>query len=285
MVDTVTRSVLAVFTFLFFTFFLYIISILLKIFFSNPHIWEKSRYILFVHMLINDALYLALGNFIFVTAMYSVHFSAPVCFVLHTLASCCFRVTPYNLAVMSLERYVAICFPLRHLKLCTVKRARSAILVIWLIGVCPSIADFIIYSIEGSFFSLHGFCDHLMLFVSPIQNVILSFINILSFAAVALIIVFTYIEVMLVARKIGSGGSSALKAGKTVMLHAFQLILCMVSFISTITETLLINYINYLLLTNYIMLTCLPRLLSPVIYGLRDEVFRKYIKKMYLIKF
>ncbi|CAJ0924417.1 unnamed protein product [Ranitomeya imitator] len=125
-----------------------------------------------------------------------------------------------------------------------------------------------------------------MLFVSPIQNVIMSFINILSFifATVALIIAFTYIEVMLVARKIGSGGSSAHKAGKTVMLHAFQLILCMVSFISTSTEVLLINYVSYLLITNYIILTCLPRLLSPVIYGLRDEVFRKYIKKINLIK-
>ncbi|CAJ0924414.1 unnamed protein product [Ranitomeya imitator] len=104
-VDAVTRSALAVFTLLIFTFFLYIISVLLKVFFSNPHIWEKSRYILFVHMLINDTLYLALGNFILVTAMYSVHFPVSVCFMLHTLATCCFRVTPYNLAVMSLERY------------------------------------------------------------------------------------------------------------------------------------------------------------------------------------
>ncbi|XP_077155389.1 odorant receptor 131-2-like [Ranitomeya variabilis] len=280
-VDAVTRSALAVFTFLMFTFFLYIISGLLKVFFSNPQIWEKSRYILFVHMLINDTLYLALGDFFLVTAMYSVHFPVSVCFMLHTLATCCFRVTPYNLAVMSLERFIAICFPLRHLHFCTAKRTRYVILVIWLIGVCPSIADctVIIYTIKGSFFSLHGFCGRSMLF-----NVIMSFINILSFAAVALIIAFTYIEVMLVARKIGSGGSSAHKAGKTVMLHAFQLILCMVSFISIITEVLLINYVSYLLITNYIILTCLPRLLSPVIYGLRDEVFRKYIKKMNLIK-
>ncbi|XP_069616049.1 odorant receptor 131-2-like [Ranitomeya imitator] len=286
-VHAVTRTVLVVFNLLFFTFFLYIISVLLKVFFSNPHIWEKSRYILFVHMLINDTLYLALGNFLLLSTNYSVSLPVPVCFMLHTLVACSFRVTPYNLAVMSLERYVAICFPLRHLEFCTAKKARSMILVIWVIGVCPSIADLtvIMYSIEVSFLSLYVSCDASLLALTPQQNVIKSIINIFSFAVVALIIAFTYIKVMLVARKIGSGGSSALKARKTVMLHAFQLILCLVSFISTITETVFIKNISYLLISNFLIFTCFPRLLSPVIYGVRDEVFRKYIKKLYLIKY
>ncbi|XP_077155387.1 odorant receptor 131-2-like [Ranitomeya variabilis] len=287
LVDAVIQTVLVVFTLLFFTFFLYIISVLLKVFFSNPHIWEKSRYILFVHMLINDTLFLALGNFLLLSTTYSVSLPVPVCFTLQTLTSCSFRVTPYNLAVMSLERYVAICFPLRHLEFCTAKKARSIILVIWVIGVCPSIADLtvIMFSTEKSFLSLYVACDLSLLALTPQQNVIKAIINFSSFAVVALIIAFTYIKVMLVARKIGSGGSSALKARKTVMLHAFQLILCMFSFISTINETQFIKYIRYLLTSSFLIFTCLPRLLSPVIYGLRDEVFRKYIKKLYFIKY
>ncbi|KAM3936215.1 odorant receptor 131-2-like [Leptodactylus fuscus] len=285
-VDVVTRTILVSLALLFFTLFLYIITILLKVFFSTPDIWETSRYILFAHMLINDTFYLALGNVILVTAMYSVYYPVPVCYILHTLASCSFRVTPYNLAVMSLERYVAICFPMRHLQFCTSKRARSAIVVVWIIGISPNIADFVvvIYSTNVAFYSLYVFCDRSMLVLSPLQNVVRSICNTLSFTLVALIIVFTYIKVMLVARKIGFGGSSALKASKTVMLHAFQLMLCMVSFISTITETYFINYITYLLISNFVMFTCLPRLLSPVIYGIRDEVFRKHIKKLNIIK-
>ncbi|CAJ0966992.1 unnamed protein product [Ranitomeya imitator] len=230
-----------------------------NVFFSNPHIWEKSRYILFVHMLINDTLYLALGNFLLLSTIYSLSLPVPVCFMLQTLATCSFRVTPYNLAVMSLERYVAICFPLRHLEFCTAKKARSMILVIWVIGVCPSIADLtvIMYSIEKSFLSLYVACDVPLLALTPQQNVIKSIINFFSFTMVALIIAFTYIKIMLVARKIGSVGSSALKARKTVMLHAFQLILCLVSFISTITETVFIKYISYLLISNFLIFTCL----------------------------
>ncbi|XP_056415979.1 odorant receptor 131-2-like [Hyla sarda] len=285
-VDFTTRTLLVILTFSFFAFFLYIITILLKVFFTAPHMQENSRYVLFVHMLINDTLYLALGNFLLATIMYSVYLPVPVCYLFHSVASCSFRVTPYNLAIMSLERYIAICFPLRHFEFCTRKRAKSAILVVWVVGFSPNIADFtaVIYSTKRTFYSLYVFCDRSMLVISPLQNVIRSFTNILSFTIVALIIVFTYIKVMLVARKVGSGGSSAHKAGKTVMLHAFQLLLYMASFISTLTETYLLNYITYLVISNFIMFTCLPRLLSPIIYGVRDEVFRKYIRKLYSIK-
>ncbi|XP_071989546.1 odorant receptor 131-2-like [Engystomops pustulosus] len=286
-VDAITRTIFVILSLLFFTFFVYIISILLKVFFTTPHVWEMSRYILFVHMLINDTLYLALGNFILVTIMYSVYFPVPVCYFIHTLATCSFRVTPYNLAVMSLERYIAICFPLKHIQFCTAARARSAIVVVWAVGFVPSIADIVvvIYSTKKTFYSLYVFCDRSMLIISPLQNVVRSFFNIFSFTMVALTIIFTYIKVMLVAKKIGSSGSSALKAGKTVMLHAFQLMLCMVSFISTLTETYLIDYVTFLLISNFVMFTCVPRLLSPIIYGVRDEVFRKYIRKLYAIKF
>ncbi|XP_075190115.1 odorant receptor 131-2-like [Anomaloglossus baeobatrachus] len=287
MLEPIHRTIITFLTLLFFTFFLYIISVLLKVFFSTPDIWETSRYILFVHMLINDTLYLALGNFILLSVIYSVYLPMPVCFMLHTLAACCFRVTPYNLAAMSLERYIAICFPLRHLQFCMAKNARSAILVLWIIGVGPGIAYFtaIICSTKRRFLSFYVVCDSSLLIIYPLQNMIRSIINILSFTTVALIIVFTYIKVMMVARRIGSGRSSALKAGKTVMLHALQLILCMVSFISTITETLFMSHFVYLLTSNFIILTCLPRLLSPVIYGLRDDIFRKYLKKNYSLKF
>ncbi|XP_044140290.1 odorant receptor 131-2-like [Bufo gargarizans] len=264
-----------------FSFFFYFTAIMLKVFFTTPHMQEDPRYVLFVHMLINDTLYIILGNLMVVPFMYSIYIPVAICFIITSLAGYSFLVTPYNLALMSLERYIAICFPLRYLQFCTPKKAKYAIAVVWVIGLSLIIVNLTvaIYSAERTSYSLYVLCDGSMLMLNPIQDVVRTFTNILSFTVVALIIVYTYINVMLVARRIGSSGSSAIKASTTVMLHAFQLVLCMVAFISTITETYIKNYMYYLILSNYVLFVCLPRLISPFIYGVRDEAFQKHIRK------
>ncbi|XP_044140292.1 odorant receptor 131-2-like [Bufo gargarizans] len=280
-VDDVTRTAFLITSLLGFFFFFYFIAIMLKVFFTTPQMQENPRYILFIHMLINDTLYVIWGIVIVLFFMHSVYVPMIVCFIIHIMSSCSFRVTPYNLAVMSLERYIAICFPLRHLKFCTPKRAKYAIAMVWVIGLSLSIANFTsgIYSTESTSYSVSVLCDGSLLMISPVQRMVRSFTNIVSFTGVALIVVFTYINVMLVARKVGSGGSSAHKAGKTVMLHAFQLMLCMASFITNLTETYVKNYMYFLIVSNYVLFMCVPRFLSPLIYGVRDEALQKHIRK------
>ncbi|KAI5085736.1 olfactory receptor 2M5, partial [Silurus meridionalis] len=66
---------------------------------------------------------------------------------------------------------------------------------------------------------------------------------------------------------------------KTVMLHLVQLGLCLTSFLYSLIErtvamagnSSLFRDIRYL---NYLFLLILPRCLSPLIYGLRDDVVR-----------
>ncbi|XP_040278440.1 odorant receptor 131-2-like [Bufo bufo] len=279
-VDDLARTVFLTTTFLCFIFFFYFIAIMLKVFFTTPHMQENPRYILFVHMLINDTLFIIITNYIVVASMYSVYFPMAVCFIIQSIAGCIFLVTPYNLAVMSLERYIAICFPLRHLQLCTLRRAKYAIVVVWIIGLSICSVNFIttMYFAERSSYLIYDICAAIKV-VSPIQNIVRTFNTILSFTTVALIILYTYINVMLVARKVGSGRSSAFKAGKTVMLHAFQLILCLFAFISTVTETYVKSYTYYLLVLNHLLFKCFPRFLSPLIYGVRDDAFLKHIRK------
>ncbi|KAM8977718.1 odorant receptor 131-2-like [Pelodytes ibericus] len=279
----ITQMVIVIFIVLFFCFFLYLIALLLSVYFTTPHVQENARYILFAHMLINDALYLSASNGLFLTATYAVHIPVPICYAATTLAASTFRITSYNLAAMSLERYVAICYPLRHFQFCSSQRANMIIIFMWVVGVMPNVADFFAMksSVQDDFFSLYVLCNRAMLAINPLQSTIRSITFISSLTLVALLIVFTYIKVMLVARKIGSGTSSAFKAGRTVMLHAVQLLLCMTAFISTITETIFEEYFIYLILFNFLAFTFFPRFLSPVIYGIRDEVFRKYIRKFY----
>ncbi|XP_063806694.1 odorant receptor 131-2-like [Pseudophryne corroboree] len=269
-----------------FCIFNFLMVIILSVYFMSSHMQDEPRYVLFIHMLISDTMYLTLGLFVFFVSAYLIYFPAPVCYILVTASSSGLVVTPVNLAVMCLERYVAICFPLRHAVLCTRQKSYLAIAVIWIIGLTPNLADFIIlcFSVKQNFFSFYCLCGKTVFIVSQAQSTLWYFAHALTFSLVGLIIAFTYIKIMLVAVKVDSGKTSASKAGRTVILHVLQLLLCLTAFTYAITEAYLRKYLYMLPLINFFFFMCLPRCISPLIYGLRDEVFGKYIKSLVLCK-
>lgn len=259
--------------------FFYFVVVILCAFFTIAYIKEKARYVLFIHMILNDSLYLIVVFALYVAYMYYVYIPASLCYTMLTISTSTFRVTPYNLSVMSLERYVAVCFPLRHTQMCTPRSTTIALACIWAIALIFNLADIVVLGskVGKNFFSLSVVCSRGSMTATQAQGIITLCSSTISFTAVGLIIIYTYIQVVLVARKIGSDKSSAFKAGKTIMLHAFQLILCMMSFSSFFTETYLKIYQVFLSIINYLVFMCLPRLISPLIYGLRDETLRKYM--------
>ncbi|XP_063806697.1 odorant receptor 131-2-like [Pseudophryne corroboree] len=259
--------------------FLYFMAIILNAFFTVPHVRENPRYILFIHMLVNDLVYLTVSFFLFLSLLCAVYMPVLVCYTIITFSTCTFSITPYNLAVMSLERYVAICHPLRHAELCTAQRSSIAIAIMWTVGLIPQLPDFIAFcfTVEKRVFSISILCNWPLLIVNEVQVVLRTVTIVISFSVVVLIIGYTYIKVMLVAKRIDSG-KSASKAGKTVLLHAFQLMLCMLSLLNSYTDKYLSPYFYYMPLINYFLLTCIPRFISPLIYGSRDEVLGKRMR-------
>ncbi|OCT93374.1 odorant receptor 131-2 [Xenopus laevis] len=264
-----------------FCIFLYFALLLLSVVFTTPHVREQSRYILFTHMIINDTVSLCISIFQFIAAMYSIPIPTVLCWIMIIFSKVSFLVTPNNLAVMSLERYVAICHPLRHAELCTCQRTNAAILVLWVIGLIPVTLEFIImgYLIGKSVLSINAICYWITPEVNRVQTIIRMITDSISFTSVGLILFYTYIRVLLVARKMVSGKSKASKAGKTVLFHGFQLLLCMSSFTNTITETYLIAYFAFVRITNFLVFIFLPKIISPLAYGMREEVFSQYVKK------
>ncbi|KAM3936213.1 odorant receptor 131-2-like [Leptodactylus fuscus] len=282
-INEVMRIVFSILSVFCFCISLYFMMVLLMVYFTTPYIRDSSRYILFIHMLLNDMLYLILTLFLSLAFQFNFYIQVPICYFILTLAIATFKITPYNLAAMAFERYIAICFPLRHAILCTAQRTYLTMMLMWVVGLLPGVADFVVLSrsVQKDFYSQNLLCKQERVIVQPLQNFIRSTTYICSLFLVALVILFTYIKVMLVARKSGSGRSSASKAGRTLMLHTLQLILCMLSLTSSITESYRGDYIVTLTMANFLLLMCFPRLLSPLIYGIRDEVFNKSIKKLY----
>ncbi|XP_040278443.1 odorant receptor 131-2-like [Bufo bufo] len=261
-------------------FFTYFITMILNVFFTTPHLRDHARYVLFVYMLMNDTFFLFLGFSLMLNSVYELYVPVPLCYVLYTLSSVTFRVTPYNLAAMALEQYVAICHPLRHVELCTAYRAHVTFTMIcFLLSISYVVELYIMLSSKTNIFSRYIICRQNLLIVNPIQNIIFSINFILCFTLVGIVILVTYIKIVLVAHRISSQSSSASKAGKTVILHAFQLLLSMASLLSTLTESFLIKKSELLPIANFLAFTCLPRFLSPMIYGIRDEALRKHMKR------
>ncbi|XP_071989056.1 odorant receptor 131-2-like [Engystomops pustulosus] len=278
----IVRNTLLTLILLSYCIFLYFVAIILYVYFTNPHIREKARYVLFVHMLINDTLLLSVIICLYLLAIYLIFFPLYICYPLLTYTVSAFRVTPYNLAVMSLEQYFAICYPLRYAEVCTAQRSLLAIRIMWIVTLFPQFLDLfaMCYSMPRNFFSTIMECKWLLLVMNSFQSILRSTIEIGSFTLVGLVIFYTYVRVMMVARKMGSGKSSAFKAKKTVLLHAVQLGLCMLSFTTSLTEVYLRRYFYFIPITSFFLFICLPRSISPLIYGIRDQVFQKQMRKM-----
>ncbi|KAM5180527.1 odorant receptor 131-2-like [Mantella aurantiaca] len=270
-----------------FVFFSYLMAVMLSVCFISTVARQEVRYVLFAHLLVNDSVYLFLSLFLFLIYCYPTKYPASFCYIIIFITSTSLKITPYNLAIMSLERYVAICFPLRHKEICTIHRMGIAIAIIWAIGLLPNIADFfvLIFSVQKTFFSQNMICIRSSFILASVQDTIRLASHASTFSLVGLIIIFTYIKIMVVALRVGSGKSSASKAGRTVMLHALQLLLCMMAYSYSIFEILLKGYITLLPFINFCFFMCLPRFLSPFIYGIRDELLRKQMKKYSLCCF
>ncbi|XP_059187168.1 odorant receptor 131-2-like [Centropristis striata] len=272
----------------FFCVFLCLIAVMLHIFASHRHFLDTTRYILFAYMLINDTLQLLSSVLLFLFVMGRVKFALVYCVPLMFFSIATFKNTPLILATMSLERYVAIFYPLQRPAAWRSDRIWIIILFLWLISCISTI---IYYSVGKSnpalnILSTPVLCKSSLVNSSPIQALLRAAVNILFFAVVAVVILFTYIRILLETRKLRQDKVSVSKAMHTVLLHGFQLLLSMLAFTHPITETLIVLHANWLpediAFFNYFCFILIPRFLSPLIYGFRDQSLRACIRKTFL---
>ncbi|XP_024915840.1 uncharacterized protein LOC112487731 [Cynoglossus semilaevis] len=106
--------------------------------------------------------------------------------------------------------------------------------------------------------------------------------NIVLMVLVWFILLYTYFMIISAAK---AASADAKKARNTVLLHGFQLLLCLLTYAyNPIMQSLLLLFPNALRDIRFsvsILVHVLPRLISPVVYGLRDKTFRKYLKTLF----
>ena len=69
-------------------------------------------------------------------------FCASIKYLLFTIESCCFfkgiNASSLSLTAFTVERYIAICHPMKAQRVCTVKRAKKIIVGVWIFAFCYS---------------------------------------------------------------------------------------------------------------------------------------------------
>uniref|UniRef100_A0A3Q3GRP7 Olfactory receptor 51B2-like n=1 Tax=Kryptolebias marmoratus TaxID=37003 RepID=A0A3Q3GRP7_KRYMA len=253
-----------------------------QVFYVNP------RYILFIHLVVNDMIQLTTTVSLFVISYVFYKINVSVCCLIVTVAVFTTLNTPINLAVMAMECYIAVCFPLRHAELCTVRRTYILIVCIWVLSAVSLMPDlFLILASEPAwlFFST-VFCDRDTMFRHPVSIKKRDISYIVYLTGVWLTLLFAYIKIFFVAQAANSADGNAKKARNTILLHGFQLLLCMLTYIAPMLRNSLVywfpkHYIHVLFVW-YIIIQVLPRFISPIVYGLRDKIFKQHLRK-YLI--
>ncbi|XP_062288561.1 odorant receptor 131-2-like [Scomber scombrus] len=244
---------------------------------------ETCRYILLYNLLFADTVLMTLSQLLYILSICRIILTYPVCGVLVMIANLTNEISPLTLVVMSLERYVAVCYPLRHATIITIRNTGVAITVVWafcslnvLIRVVL-LLDFPFEDLES--LQMKHFCNTLIMFLVPISDHYDKAYTCFLFISAGVAVISAYIGVIVAARSASTDKASAHKARNTLLLHLVQLGL---SLLSTMHNPLLIavsKIVTRIMLVRiqnvfYVFIFILPRCFSALIYGLRDQTIR-----------
>ncbi|XP_026169918.1 odorant receptor 131-2-like [Mastacembelus armatus] len=265
--------------------FLCINLLLLTTFYKKECFHTTTRYILFAVTLLSDSLLLFMSDILLILTHFNFTMHVWLCVIMCVLVFLYLTVTPVTLTAMTLERYVAICMPLHHAELCNIRRTKHCILIIHSLSSVPCIVILSTFfaSAPASLYKQYRICSLEIFVFYRWQSYLISAVYQFQFLIMCIVIVFSYVKIMKVAKSASGGNKkSTWKGLRTVVLHGFQLLLCLIQLWCPFIEAaiLMINFSSFenVRYFNYITFYLAPRCLSPLIYGLRDETFSLALK-------
>uniref|UniRef100_UPI0037E8791F odorant receptor 131-2-like n=1 Tax=Semicossyphus pulcher TaxID=241346 RepID=UPI0037E8791F len=250
---------------------------------SKPVFSETSRYVLLYNLLVADTLQMAMSQLLYVLSACRLMLPYPICGLLIMFARLTTDISPLTLVVMSLERYIAVCYPLRHAAIIPIRNTLVAIIGVWAFSSL-NVLTHLLLLLQFPFEDLESlqmkeFCSKLQMYLVPMSYVYNQAYTCFLFITAGVAITSSYIGVVVAARSASTDKESAHKVCKTLLLHLFQLGLSLMSMMHTtlliaISEIVRRSLFVYIMSVFYVFVYILPRCLSALIYGLRDQTIR-----------
>ncbi|XP_019131281.2 olfactory receptor 146-like [Larimichthys crocea] len=192
------------------------------------------------------------------------------------------------LAIMSYDRFIAICFPLKYHSIVTTPAIVAMLLSVWVFIF--SLAAFSVWLIDrlsfcGSLVINSFFCDH-----GPVHrlacndttlNRIVGYVSFIIVTCLPLVLIaLTYVCISIALSRTASR-KERVKALKTCTSHLILVAIFFLPILGTkiATAASSINHIGRIVNTS--LTYTVPALLNPIIYSLKTEDVLKSIKKLY----
>ncbi|XP_073674202.1 olfactory receptor 1E16-like [Garra rufa] len=195
----------------------------------------------------------------------------------------------YVLAVMAVDRYAAICYPLQYHSLMTNQNVLKLILGCWILGLLGPLmmairAYPLPYCAENTI--IHCYCDHVSITTLACTDRSLYSIPALINALVVLlgslaVIVFSYCSIFVAVMRI----SSTRGRMKTFSTCSPQLIIIALFFLPRcfiyLSGNIGIKFSTDLRLVIVMMYSLLPPMINPLIYCLRTDEVKKILRSQF----
>uniref|UniRef100_A0A8P4G7Q0 G-protein coupled receptors family 1 profile domain-containing protein n=1 Tax=Dicentrarchus labrax TaxID=13489 RepID=A0A8P4G7Q0_DICLA len=247
---------------------------------------ETSRYIFLYNLLFADTVLLVLSQLMYLLSACRVILTYPACGVLSMLCYLTNQISPLTLMVMCLERYVAVCHPLKHASIVTIRNTKMAIIVVWAFASLNVfiqvvlLLDFPFSDLDS--LQMESLCSVGAMFLGSMSDIYDKAYTGFVFTSAGVAVISSYIGVVIAARSASTDKASARKARNTLLLHLVQLGLTLLSTLHASIVVLLSKTLHRLIINRiksyfYVFIYILPRCLSSLIYGLRDQTIRSVL--------
>ncbi|XP_043539284.1 odorant receptor 131-2 [Chiloscyllium plagiosum] len=240
---------------------------------SEDRLRSQARFVLLFHLLVSGLIYFGLSSTFYLLIYLEVAMSASCCLILLMFLMMSGSTILLTLTVMAVDRYFAICHPLKYSSFCTPCK-------IWILSSMTWVVSAVIPLI---LVSQHMRKEPSQMFTScSISNFHSSYSmkhtsKILLICICTVLILFSYYKILVEGKRIGVLNRRNKRARSTILMHGVQLAVYIIpTFINFILQQVaharkldqstktLFEVLNFAFFS-------LAQCISPVIYGLRKE--------------
>ncbi|KAL2096003.1 hypothetical protein ACEWY4_008151 [Coilia grayii] len=258
---------------------------------KKPALQAEPRYVLFAQTLLADSALFIMTDFVVIGIHVHLLLPLPFCIPVAVSNQALALVSPTLITAMCLERYVAICFPLRHVDVFTPTRTMFISAAVWFLSYLRPFVDlFILFTtMPKGYMNRLNFCYYEILLVAKWHMEMRGNLFVLNYLVLLSILFFCYVAIIRVARRAsGADRQAASKGQRTLLLHLLQLFMCTLEVFCPYIESqvILIDIDLFIVVRyfNFLAFTILSRAITPLIYGVRDEKFQAAMKEFLLQK-